>query len=450
MIHRCRPDVTIASLCNALRGEPTAEGLPKLGGRNVYRVPAAREGLLWLLRRAGVGAGDEVALPTLICDIVADSILAAGARPVTFGVSSEDFTPCAEWCEQALSPATKAVVLPHLYGIPADLAAFAELCARNGCLLIEDCAPCVLGRSGERDVGSIGHGSLYSFQYDKPLALGWGGAITLSAEMRARTGEPELPPMSQAEDRLLAASFLVQHLLTDSDRLGPGFLSMTFALDHLRGRPGAVDEVLSRARGEDVQAELTAWCKAHVHPPSPSALARVLSPLRRLVKRLVPSAVKRLAGTRPGPSPFAGKTLLPGGLGERLLAAQHASLAEGSASAARAKIAAIYQSGLDREKILAPSESCSPRHWLRFPIALRNGRRRDALVERAARELEVEIGPFTWPTPLHHVPHLRGKVRVGPGSRQTAAMMKGLLNLPVHAQMTEEHARRLVDFLNRA
>jgi dTDP-4-amino-4,6-dideoxygalactose transaminase len=41
-------------------------------------------------------------------------------------------------------------------------------------------------------------------------------------------------------------------------------------------------------------------------------------------------------------------------------------------------------------------------------------------------------------------------VRKGPGSDETATLVAGLLNLPVHTQMTEEHARRLVDFLNCA
>jgi len=62
----------------------------------------------------------------------------------------------------------------------------------------------------------------------------------------------------------------------------------------------------------------------------------------------------------------------------------------------------------------------------------------------------VEIGPFNWRTPLHLVPHLRSVVRLGPGVEQTAALVEGLVNLPVHAQVSEELAIDLVERINRA
>ncbi len=454
MIHRCRPDVPLEVLCNALRREPAVAWPPAFGGRPTASVPAAREGLLWFLTEAGIGAGDEVAVPALLCEVVGTAIVNAGARPVAFGVSDVDFGPSLARCREALSPSTQAVVVPHLYGVPADLEGFRALCQEHDCLLIEDCAPCVVGQAGEHEVGSVGDCSLYSFQYDKPLSLGRGGAIGLSEAARERGGLPAFPAMSEAEDRLLAAAFLIQHVLSDKARLGSGFLTMTFALERMLGHREWVKDVLSLATDADGAAKVESWCSAHITPPRSPASGGVRGEVKRLLKRVLPAPLVRWLrrARRDAPvEPFAGRTLRPAGLCERLLGAQYERLCQGEDSAARARIGDIYAEGLDREKMVVPLRSCSPRHWLRFPVAVRGGhRRRDRLVERALRELEVEIAPYVWRVALYQAPSLHGHVRPGPGSQETADLMDGLLNLPVHAQVTEQDAHRIVEFLNHA
>jgi dTDP-4-amino-4,6-dideoxygalactose transaminase len=437
-----------------LTREPAAAWPPAFGGRPTASVPAAREGLLWFLTEAGIGEGDEVAVPALLCEVVGTAIVKAGAQPVTFGVSDVDFGPSLTRCREALSPATQAVVVPHLYGVPADLDGFRALCHEHDCLLIEDCAPCVVGQSGAHEVGSVGECSLYSFQYDKPLSLGWGGAVGLSDAARERVGLPGFPAMSEEEDRLLAASLLLQHALSDKARLGGGFLAMTFALEWMLGHREWVEDVLSLATDADGAAKLECWCSAHITAPRSPASGGVRGGVKRLLKRVLPAPLVRWlrrARERPSVEPFAGRTLRPDGLCERLLAAQYERLRQGEDSAARARIGRIYAEGLDREKMVVPLRSCSPRHWLRFPVAVRGGHgRRDRLVERALRELEVEIAPYVWRVALHQVPSLHGHVRPGPGSDETADLMDGLLNLPVHAQVTDQDAHRIVEFLNHA
>ena len=460
MIHRCRPDPTLACLCDALAralaGPPEErERLGTLGGRRLFPVPAAREGLLWFLRRAGIGAGDEVAVPALICEVVADSIVAAGARPVIYGIGPSDFAPSVAACEAALSPATKAVVIAHLFGIPADLEGFRALCDARGCLLIEDCAPCVGGRAGGLDVGAAGDCALYSFKYDKPLALGWGGALALAPAMLERLGEPDFPPMAEADDRLLAASLLIQHCLTDAARLGPAFLGMSHGIEHLLAHEAAIAWVCALAAEPEAGRRLAHWCEANVSVPQPSRLRGALAGAKRLVKRLAPGAARRLAAHTPRADAtaarFAGKALLPGGLCEHLLAVQARLLADGADSAARAAVAEVYRAGLDPERFVVPEPAHAPSHWLRFPLSARGGAAvRDRLAARAARESGIEAGPYNWPLPVHRVPRLEGAVRVGPGSEETATLVDGLLNLPVHRQVTKPLAKRLVELLNHA
>ncbi|MFP4058071.1 MAG: DegT/DnrJ/EryC1/StrS family aminotransferase, partial [Candidatus Brocadiia bacterium] len=379
MIHRCRPDPSVAFLWQGLHQALAHPGQRKrlgmVGGRPLVFVPQARDGLRWLLRRAGVGAGHEVAVPALICESVAESILACGARPLAFGVSERDFGPSAEACEAALCDATKAIVLPHLYGVPADLGAFAALAEARGCLLVEDCAPCVGGQAGDLEVGGGGHAAIYSFKYDKPLALGWGGAIALSPTMAQRFAQPESAPMSEEDDRLLAASLVAEHCLTDAARLGNAFLGMSHALECLLLDDALADELLGLAGEGQGAARLGDWASARLALSPPSRFHRLLAGAKRRLRRLAPDALRRLkppASTRDAVAArFGGKSLRPAGACEHLLAIQQERLGEGSDSAARARLAAVYREGLDAERFVVPAPPRPPAHWLRFPVAVR-------------------------------------------------------------------------------
>ena len=142
MIHRCRPDFDLRTCYQLLagllaKGSGNLSGLEYLAHRRLLHTPSAREGLRWFLKASGVGAGTEVAVPALICEAVAEAIVGAGARPVVFGIDPVDLSPSLASCQAAVGPTTKAVVLPHLYGIPADLAGFSKLCKERKLLLIE-------------------------------------------------------------------------------------------------------------------------------------------------------------------------------------------------------------------------------------------------------------------------------------------------------------------------
>jgi dTDP-3-amino-3,4,6-trideoxy-alpha-D-glucose transaminase len=111
-----------------------------------------------------------------------------GARPVFADIDPDRLTIDPAAADAAVTPRTRAILPVHLYGQPADMPAIAEVAARHGLAVVEDCCQAHLATCGGRPVGSFGAAAAYSFYPTKNLgALGDGGAITVNdAELAAR------------------------------------------------------------------------------------------------------------------------------------------------------------------------------------------------------------------------------------------------------------------------
>ena len=130
------------------------------------------------LRAGGVGAGDEVITVAHTAVATVCAVERAGAAPVLVDIEARTYTIDVAAAEAAITPRTKALLPVHLYGQPADLTALADLAARRGLLLIEDCAQAHGARHRGRRVGSWGHLAAFSFYPTKNLgALGDAGAV---------------------------------------------------------------------------------------------------------------------------------------------------------------------------------------------------------------------------------------------------------------------------------
>jgi dTDP-4-amino-4,6-dideoxygalactose transaminase len=84
------------------------------------------------------------------------------------------------------APGVRAVIIPHLFGLPLDLAPVVELAARRGIAIIEDCAHCLGGKVSDRMAGTMGDFAVFSFSYDKPISLGGGGMLVCNQEQLPR------------------------------------------------------------------------------------------------------------------------------------------------------------------------------------------------------------------------------------------------------------------------
>ncbi len=134
----------------------------------------------------GIGPGDEVVTTPLSFIASANAIRHAGARPVFADIDPVTFNLSAACAEEAVTPRTKAILVVHLYGLPADMNGLAEVAERHGLALIEDACQAHGARYRGRAVGSFGTGC-FSFYPSKNMTTGEGGMITTrSAELARR------------------------------------------------------------------------------------------------------------------------------------------------------------------------------------------------------------------------------------------------------------------------
>ena len=134
-----------------------------------------RWALLHALRACGVGPGDTVLVPGLICRDVLASINALGAHPV--------FYPVTRQLRAALgadtAPPARAVLAVNYFGFPQDLGIFRSYCAHTGAALVEDNAHGLFSRDTDgRLLGSRGDAAVFSFR--KTIAVPDGAALVLN------------------------------------------------------------------------------------------------------------------------------------------------------------------------------------------------------------------------------------------------------------------------------
>lgn len=149
------------------------------GAKHCVGVGSGLDALVLSLRALSIGTGDEVIVPahTFIATWLAVSI--AGARPVPVEPDPRTYNIDADCIESAVTARTKAIVVVHLYGQPAEMDSILEVAQRHGLWVIEDAAQAHGARYKGRRVGVLGDIAAFSFYPGKNLgALGDGGAIT--------------------------------------------------------------------------------------------------------------------------------------------------------------------------------------------------------------------------------------------------------------------------------
>ena len=140
-----------------------------------------------ILRGLGVGPGDEVIMSAGGYIATPLAVLAVGAKPV--------FADCLPFgnmdparIEAAVTERTRAVLLTHLYGLPADMDAICAVAGRHGLKVIEDACQAHGSRYKGRPCGSMGHAAAFSFYPTKNLGgFGDGGCVTTNDQCLAET-----------------------------------------------------------------------------------------------------------------------------------------------------------------------------------------------------------------------------------------------------------------------
>ncbi|MGE5329819.1 MAG: DegT/DnrJ/EryC1/StrS family aminotransferase [Deltaproteobacteria bacterium] len=185
MITHSKPfiiDEDIEDISNVLRSKMIANGnLVKIFESNIaeyFNYPSSvvsgngTYALVLALKALEIGNGDEVIVPTYVCESVLRAVKSVGAKAVLCDIGEN-------WCVEKenvmhlLSPKTKAIIVVHIFGIAADVEDFLSL----GVDIIEDCCQAFGTEFKGKKVGTFGDIGFFSFHSTKCLTTGEGGAV---------------------------------------------------------------------------------------------------------------------------------------------------------------------------------------------------------------------------------------------------------------------------------
>lgn len=137
----------------------------------------------------GIGAGDEVIVPTLTYIATANAVTYTGAKPVFVDSVTGTWQLDPADVVRKITTRTRAVIAVHLYGHPADMDALAAICEQFNLDLVEDCAEAIGTSYKGRHVGTFGKISAFSFFGNKTMTTGEGGmVVTTRADLHERVG----------------------------------------------------------------------------------------------------------------------------------------------------------------------------------------------------------------------------------------------------------------------
>jgi len=215
----------------------------RLGARFALMMTSCTHALETCIAAHGIGAGDEVVIPSFTHPSSANAVLRAGAR-VVFADSlagSPHMDP--EDARRRVSSRTRAIMAVHYAGIPLGVDGLAQLCREEGLLLLEDAAQALDARFGGRACGTLGDGGCLSFHDTKNVVCGEGGVLLTDDEALA---ERATVIREMGTDRALFRAGRIPRYTWRE--VGSSFMPSELLMAFLEVQLEKADEILSRRR----------------------------------------------------------------------------------------------------------------------------------------------------------------------------------------------------------
>jgi perosamine synthetase len=157
-----------------------------VGGAHCVAVNSGTSALHMAFVAAGIGAGDEVIVPSFSFAATANAVALSGATPVFVDIEKDYFSMDPAAVEAAITPKTRAIMPVHLYGHPALMVQLTEIAKKHDLLVFEDAAQAHAASVNGIPVGNWGLAGSFSFYPTKNMTSGEGGMITTSSDELAR------------------------------------------------------------------------------------------------------------------------------------------------------------------------------------------------------------------------------------------------------------------------
>jgi len=156
-----------------------------VGAKHAIATSSCTTALHLALVAAGVKPGDEVICPSFSFIATANAVLYAGATPVFVDIDPATFNISPALVEAAITPRTTAILPVSQIGLAADIPAIVSIARRHGLKVVEDAAPSLGARIGEKLIGGLSDFTCFSFDPRKILTTGEGGMITTNDDEAA-------------------------------------------------------------------------------------------------------------------------------------------------------------------------------------------------------------------------------------------------------------------------
>ncbi|MDP9183498.1 MAG: DegT/DnrJ/EryC1/StrS family aminotransferase, partial [Actinomycetota bacterium] len=155
-------------------------------GRTCVAVNSGTSGQHLGLLATGVGAGQEVIVPSFTFAATANSVALTGATPVFADIEPDHFNLDPASVEAAVTERTVGIMPVHLYGHPANMPALQAIADKHDLKVFEDAAQAHDASLGGQKVGTFGHFAMFSLYPTKNMTSGEGGMVSCADEELAR------------------------------------------------------------------------------------------------------------------------------------------------------------------------------------------------------------------------------------------------------------------------
>jgi perosamine synthetase len=180
-------------------------------------VSSGTAGLHLCLRALAIGEGDEVILPSFTFIAAGNVILYERARPVFVDIDPLTLNLNPEKLAESVTAKTRAIIVVHTFGYPANLDAILDIAGKHGVPVIEDACEALGAQYRGQNVGGIGEFGVFGFYPNKPITTGEGGMVVtrnsvLADKIRALRNQGREPSDDWTEHRLLGYNYRLSEI----------------------------------------------------------------------------------------------------------------------------------------------------------------------------------------------------------------------------------------------
>ncbi|MEI8279657.1 MAG: DegT/DnrJ/EryC1/StrS family aminotransferase [Bacteroidota bacterium] len=151
------------------------------GSKHAQLVSSGTAALTTAMAALGIGAGDEIIMPSFTFVASFEAVLSVGAIPVLVDID-ETLTLSPEAVEAAITPRTRAVMPVHMCGSMAQMDELKAICDAHKLILLEDACQAIGASYKGKSLGTIGHAGTFSFDFVKIITCAEGGAVLTNNE----------------------------------------------------------------------------------------------------------------------------------------------------------------------------------------------------------------------------------------------------------------------------